>query len=616
MDSLCLELLAPAKNREQGVAAINHGADALYIGANAFGARVAAGNSLDDLEALVRYAHLYHSKVFATVNTLLFDGELRQAEDLVIRLYNMGVDALIVQDVGLLELHLPPIELHASTQMHNRDPRRVKFLEQVGFRRVILPRETSLGEMSELRRLTSVDLEAFIHGALCVSYSGQCYLSQFLSVRSGNRGCCSQPCRSSYDLLNAQGKQLLHAAHLLSLKDFSAAQHIESMISAGITSFKIEGRLKDLSYVANVTAFYRRLLDALMEHRPLWRPASDGKTVFFFEPDPERSFNRGFTDYFLVDRQPMASLTTQKSIGKRVGKVVRSQNNIVEVDSDLSFSAGDGLCFLGSEGIMEGFLVNRAEGRRLVANKSLSLKPGTILWRNNDFAFEKLLQRNSAERKIEVSMTLSESPDGLCLLVTDNRGNSGEAELPCAKEMARDADRATDTIVRQLSKTGGSPFQVSRIDTSSLPPLFVPASLLNELRRIALHRLQEARIEAARPQDCPFTPNDVPYYESVLDYRANVVNDSAEAFYRRHGAVVAERGVEQSLDYRDKALMTTKYCIRYELGQCLQLKNNDRVDPDYRGALFLRNNGHRFRLEFDCDRCEMRLFNDSPSSKK
>ena len=345
-----LELLSPAKNYEQGCEAINHGADAVYIGAPSFGARVAAGNSVEEIESLARYAHLYHAKVFATVNTLLFDDEVEEAVKLLHQLYNAGVDAAIIQDLGLLECDLPPIELHASTQTHNASLERIQFMEQVGFSRVILARETSLEQMKQIRSNTHIDLEAFVQGALCVCYSGQCYLSQYISGRSGNRGCCGQPCRSAYDLYNGQGRMLLKDSHLLSLKDFSAAQQLQSMIDAGITSFKIEGRLKDMGYVKNVTAYYRQLLDSIMEGRPDLHPSSSGKCRFFFVPDLEKTFNRGFTDYFLRQRQTMASFATQKSLGKRLGKVKSVGNGSITLNTREPLTSGDGLCFFNSQG--------------------------------------------------------------------------------------------------------------------------------------------------------------------------------------------------------------------------------------------------------------------------
>lgn len=602
-----LELLSPAKNLEQGRAAIDHGADAIYIGAPMFGARVAAGNSVGEIEELVKYAHLFGSKVFVTVNTLLFDNELMAAEKLMWDLYNTGVDAAIVQDMGILELNLPPIELHASTQTHNIDPRRVKFLEQVGFKRIILARETSLEQMNALRQQTTADLEAFIQGALCVCYSGQCYMSQYLNGRSGNRGACSQPCRSAYDLVNSDGKTLRHNEHLLSLKDFSAAQYIENMIDAGITSFKIEGRLKDISYVKNVTAYYRKLLDGIIAHRDDLSASSSGTTKIFFEPDLQRTFNRGFTDYFLVNRHKMASHATQKSLGKMIGTVVESQGNRLTVKSIEPLTAGDGICYFNDEQKLDGFLVNHVEGNRITVNKPLNIKPKTELWRNNDFAFEKMLQGVTAVRKVPVSMTVGETSTGLSLTISDEDGCTTSATVDCEKSMAKNIDKAKETFEKQLSKLGATAFEMKDLNLLFDNTPFVPSSTLNELRRKAVEQLTNERILHFRPKDSGFVPNTLPYFEESIDYRANIVNDKAESFYMHHGVKCIERGLEETNDYRDKALMTTKYCLRYELGQCLKCKCNKDIAADYRGELFLVNNGSRFRLVFDCQRCEMQI---------
>ncbi len=613
-----LELLAPAKNAEQGIAAINHGADAVYIGAPLFGARAAAGNSIDDIDKLVKYAHLFGSKVYATINTLLFDNELDAARQMIWTLCDSGVDAIIMQDMGLLEMDLPPIELHASTQTHNIDPQRIKFLEQVGFKRIILARETSLQQMAALRKETTADLEAFIQGALCVCYSGQCYMSLFLDKqrnkaneppRSGNRGSCTQPCRAAYDLINSTGKVIRKNEHLLSLKDFSAAQSIESMIDTGITSFKIEGRLKDISYVKNVTGYYRQLLDSIMARREGLKPASSGKTRLFFTPDLERTFNRGFTDYFLNNRHPMASYATQKSLGKMIGTVVSSNGNTLVINNKEPLTAGDGICFFNDEKQLEGFLVNHVNGNRITANKSLNISKGTQLWRNNDFAFEKQLQGNTSERKIAVSMTLAETPEGLKLTIADEDGIEASVAIECTKEPARNETRAKETIIAQLSKLGGTPFEISNIYIDTKQQYFLPASLLNELRRKAVETFLEKRIEANRPADTTLVLNDIPYFQTTVDGRANIVNAKAEAFYRRHGVTIIERGPDQpGVDFKDDfPLMTTKYCLRYELGQCLMHKCNKTVSSDYAGDLFLYNNGNKFRLSFDCKKCEMQI---------
>ena len=604
-----LELLSPAKNCDQGREAINHGADAVYIGAPLFGARVAAGNSLADIEALARYAHLYHAKVFATVNTLLFDEEVPKAVELLHQLYNAGVDAAIIQDLGLLECNLPPIELHASTQTHNATIERVKFMEQVGFSRVILARETSLQQMRALRKETAVELEAFVQGALCVSYSGQCYMSQYLNGRSGNRGCCGQPCRSAYDLYDGEGRPLQHNRHLLSLKDFSAAQQVQSMIDAGITSFKIEGRLKDMGYVKNVTAYYRRLLDSLMEGCG-GQAASSGKCELYFTPDLHKTFNRGFTDYFLKERKPMATLATQKSIGQYLGRLRKIEKNRLTLDCREPLTAGDGLCFFNAEGMLEGFLVNQVQGTTLQPNRMpKGLTVGTEIWRNNDQAFEKQLAGRTCSRKIDVDIILSDTPSGLSLLITDCDGCQGKAEATCAKEAAQHPQLAMEQTVKQLGKLGDTAFAAHHIESRCATIYHLPPSLLNELRRTAVAHLEEARIAAhlaARKHCQPLSErqaNSTPYYETTVDYRANVLNTHAEMFYRRHGVTVTEYGLEKSGDYDGKALMTSKYCLRYELGYCLR-KGGGEKSPE---PWYLKNNKNWFRLVFDCRQCQMQV---------
>lgn len=602
---MLLELLSPAKNLEQGKSAIDHGADALYIGAPAFGARVAAGNSISDIEALAKYAHLFHSKVFVTVNTLLFDHEIEDAVKMIWQLYEAGVDALIIQDLGLLECDLPPIELHASTQTHNATPERVKFLQDVGFRRVILARETSLQQMQEIRNQTHVDLEAFIQGALCVSYSGQCYMSQYLNERSGNRGCCGQPCRSAYDLYNGDGKLLRREEHLLSLKDFSAARHIESMVDAGITSFKIEGRLKDTAYVNNVTAYYRQLLDHLMEGRTDCQPASSGSCTFYFTPDLEKTFNRGFTDYFLQGRQPMATHTTQKSLGKRLGKVTNIGRNTLTIKTSDPMHTGDGLCFFGADGTLQGFLVNQVQGNTIQPNRMPTLQVGTEVWRNHDHAFEKQLEGKSASRKIDIRLVLADTPSGLSLQATDADGCCVHTEIDCTKEHAENRQRAEEQIQKQLSKLGDTPFNALSVENQCADIYFLPAATLNELRRQTITLLETERIAQALPHSTAIQPNDTPYFESSVDYRANIINHKCEDFYRRHGISQLEHGLEETHHYDDKVLMTTKYCLRYELGQCLLHKNNKGLSPDYTGELYLRNNRNWFHLCFDCKNCQM-----------
>jgi len=605
-----LELLSPAKNLDQGREAINHGADAVYIGAPAFGAREAAGNTLSDIERLARYAHIYRARVFATVNTLLFDNEIDDAVRLLHQLYEAGVDAAIIQDLGLLECDLPPIELHASTQTHNLSLQRVQFLESVGFRRVILARETSLQQMQHLRRHISVELESFVHGALCVCYSGQCYLSQYLTGRSGNRGACAQPCRSAYDLFDAHGNPLRKDQHLLSLRDFSAANHLQDMIAAGITSFKIEGRLKDMDYVKNVTAYYRQLLDRIIEGQPHLSAASSGSCRFFFTPDPERTFNRGFTDYFLRQRQPMANFATPKSLGKRIGTVAALGRDTITLRTSLPLTPGDGLCFLNPRGQLEGFLVNHVQGATIRPNRMPdSLKPGTPIWRNNDQAFSRQLQGHTAERTIPLSITLADTPAGLSLTLADTDGLQATATIACPKEPARATLRAAEQMQRQLSKLGDTPFRAHTFANHCAQPWFVPAAALNQLRRDATEQLILHRIDSHLQHrgHCPTLAqrqaDTTPYFETSLDYRANIVNAFAEHFYRQHGVQQLEFGLEKTHHYDGAALMTTQYCLRYELGICL--KRNPSAPT---GPLFLHNNGRWFRLQTDCAQCHMQLF--------
>ena len=602
-----IELLSPAKNLAYGREAINHGADAVYIGAPSYGARAAATNTIEDIENLVQYAHLYGCKVFTTVNTLLFDSELESAVAMIHRLYESGVDALIIQDLGLLECDLPPIELHASTQCHNNTVDRVKFMESIGMKRVILARETTLEQMKVIRNATHVDLEAFVHGALCVSYSGQCYLSQYLSQRSGNRGECSQPCRGRYDLLDGEGREILSNRHFLSLKDLNAAQHIRAMIDAGISSFKIEGRLKDMSYLKNITSYYRKQLDAYMDGH---EPSSSGKTIISFNPDPFRTFNRGYTDYFLERRQPMASLMTQKSIGKQVGRVLSVDSKCFTVDGDEVFARGDGLCFFDDTNTLQGFLINEVRGKRLTPNRMPDLRPGTVLWRNHDHRFENILQGHTSERRIDVVLTFNSTQYGFSLAIRDSDGLEAVSQLKCEKNNSNNPSRTAVQIKEQLSKLGNTPFHAVNITDKTHGAYFLTPATLNSMRREAVDALINLRIEHFTIQPSPIIEkNPTLFPERELDYRANVVNEKACRFYQRHGAVVVERGVEQTHDYSGKALMTSKYCIRFELGCCKKGKDkgfvNSSVSIAPNTSLMLRNNNRLLKLEFDCDKCLM-----------
>ena len=598
-----IELLAPAKDLTCGKEAVLHGADAVYIGAPKFGARAAAGNTIDDIRALCDFAHIYNVSIYVALNTILRDDELKEAERLIGQLYDAGVDALIVQDVGITRLDIPPIALHASTQMDNCTPEKVNFLAQVGFEQVVLARELTLEEIRRIadRVPEGVALEAFVHGALCVSYSGRCYLSAAMTGRSANRGACAQCCRLPYTMVDADGRTIARNKHLLSLRDMNRANDLEAMIAAGVTSFKIEGRLKDVTYVKNVTAYYRQRLDEIIARDASLRRASDGRSTFTFEPRPEKSFNRGFTDYFLHGRRAdITSFDTPKSIGEPIGRARTNRSGLV-VEGTKPLHNGDGLVFFNPNGELEGFRVNRAEGRRIVSARMPAVKPGTMLYRNVDCAFEAVLSKPSANRRIAVDMTWCEQPDGFALTLTDASGCSVTVTRDFAAEPA--VKPQEDNIRTQLSRLGTSPFEATRININMPTNTFVPSSLLGEMRREAVERLLSERcakrVRRLRRQEAPgcVSPTD------KLDYTANIYNAEVEAFYHSHGVQAVERAYEEQ-PRTDATLMFTRHCLRYSMGWC---PVHQRGRSPFREPYYLLYEGMRLRLEFDCTRCEMRV---------
>jgi len=600
-----IELLSPAKNLEYGIEAINHGADAVYIGGPSFSARSAAGNSLQDIEQLARYAHRFNAHVYVALNTLLFDDELAAAEQLAHQIYQAGADALIVQDMGLLELDLPPIALHASTQADNRSVEKVSFLEQVGFSQVVLARELTLEQIRAIADQTHTTLEFFIHGALCVSYSGQCYLSYAQTGRSANRGECAQLCRLPYSLEDSSGQVLAHDQHLLSLKDMNQSHNLEALIDAGITSFKIEGRLKDLSYVKNVTAHYRQLLDQILDARSELTRASSGRVEHFFQPQPEKSFNRGATDYFLHGRQPdIVNLRTPKFIGEAIGKVAKCSNKSLEIDNDTPIENGDGLCFFDANQQLVGFRINRAAGRELFLHEiPTGLLPGTLLYRNGDTRFDKQMEKPSAKRRIRVDLTFSATENGFALSLCDEDGICANAEMTQNKDLAQKPEQALTTIREQISKLGGSDFAVRKIEINLPQVFFIASSALNALRREAISQLEIARLtHYQRPTArMPSTP-PARYPQKNLRYLGNVSNRLARAFYLKHGVESIGEAFECNHETSAVPLMITKHCLRYSLGQCPKL-----VKPTLKGPLTLVNGNQRHTLEFDCKRCEMHV---------
>lgn len=600
-----IELLAPAKNLETGIAAINYGADAIYIGAPKFGARSAAGNSLEDIGKLIEYAHQYWAKVFITMNTILYDNELKEAENLIHQLYQLGADALIVQDMGILEMNLPPIELHASTQTHNYDLERIQFLEKVGFKRIILARELSLEQIKEIRQNTSVELEYFVHGALCVSLSGQCYFSHAVSGRSANRGECSQACRMKYDLIDGNGRVIAKDKHLLSLKDLNLSAHLDELLNAGICSLKIEGRLKDIDYLKNITSYYRQSIDKIFVKKREFTKSSTGLVKPDFEPDPEKTFNRGFTNYFFTGRVPeIANFHTPKSIGKEIGKILAIRKDHFIVETKYELHNGDGLCFFNQNKLLKGILVNGVQGNRIYPNDMSMLLEGAVLYRNNDHEFGKILKRDNAIRKISVDFMLSFENNLLNLLVTDEDGISASAQLSDNFELARNTEMAQANLTNQLSKSGDTIYSIHSIEFGLTETPFVQAKLINELRRKALEQLTQNRLEAFRPVKSRSLISHPKYHSKSLHYMGNVVNCKAEEFYHKCGVENIEKGFELQSDYSGKTIMTTKHCLRHEFGLCpKEIKTIQKENM----PLYLVDNKNRYKLEFNCQRCEMKI---------
>lgn len=603
-----IELLAPAKNLECGIEAINHGADAVYIGAPRFGARAAAGNSLADIEALVQYAHLYNVRIYVTVNTILRDDELKETEAMIWDLYRTGVDALIVQDMGLTQLNLPPIPLHASTQMDNRTVEKVRFLADAGFRQVVLARELSVNEISRIHAACpDTLLEVFIHGALCVSYSGQCYVSEACFGRSANRGECAQFCRLQFDMTDADGKVIEKGKHLLSLKDMNQSDNLEELLDSGASSLKIEGRLKDVSYVKNVTAYYRQKLDALFKRRKEYVRASSGSVKLAFRPQLDKSFSRGFTDYFAHGRNPgIFSFNTPKSLGEEVGTVKEIRGNYLTVAGVKAFSNGDGLCYLDAQGRLQGFRVNRVENNKLFPQEMPRIKPKTVLYRNFDQEFDRIMQKKSAERKLAVDVSLAENNFGFTLTMCDEDGNSVSMALSKNKELARTPQH--DNLINQLGKLGNTPFVPRNIDVDLSENWFIPSSELAELRRATVEKLLSLRRINYHRELWRMPETEHPYPQKELTYLGNVMNKEAAAFYQKHGVEKIAPAFEMEHP-EGAALMFCKHCLRYSMGWC---PVHHKVKPPYREPYYLvSGDGKKFRLQFDCKNCQMKVYSES-----
>lgn len=611
MSKIKLELLSPAKDLETGIAAIDCGADAVYIGAPQFGARSAAGNSLEDISKLVEYAHKYWAKVYVTVNTVIYDDELEEVRKLINELYELKVDALIFQDMALLEMDHPPIQLYASTQTHNYEIERIKFLDRLGIKRIILARELTIEEIKLIKKEVKAELEFFVHGALCVSLSGQCYMSHELTGRSANRGECAQNCRLTYSLVDANNKVMIENKHLLSLRDLNLSEYLYDLVESGITSFKVEGRLKDVSYVKNITAFYRQQLDDIIKNNPRYVKASSGYSIIPFEPDPEKTFNRGYTSYFFNDRKnKVSSHDSPKSTGKYLGKVTEVNKYGFVIGTTEKISNGDGLCYYDNKGELVGMYVNRVEWKTVYTKDLNGIKPGTKFYRNHDQSFEKLLGQE-CKRKIKTEIIVDEVESGLKVTAKDEDDVIAVETFEIKKEIAANPDKANDTLKKQFAKSGETIFEIESVTINCYKSLFVQISFINEMRRKILQRLEVERIEKhkikyVKQNTEPRTANsEQKIQESNLDYKFNITNKLSEKFYKEHGALEIERGFEMQRDHSGKTVMTCKYCIKDELGLC-PFDTDKKVEE----PLFLVNESRKYRLCFNCKDCLMEIIVD------
>ena len=600
-----LELLAPAKDCDVAVAAINHGADAVYMGAEGFGARSAACNSIADVARVVEYAHRFNVRVYVTFNTLVYDNELPRAEAMIRQLYGIGVDALIIQDLGILRMDIPPIELHASTQCDIRTADKALFLQSLGFSQLVLARELNKAEIAEIRRKTNVRLEAFVHGALCVSYSGRCQVSQVLKGRSANRGECAQICRLPFDLIDSSGKLLAKNKHLLSLRDLNLSDRIDDMAKAGVDAFKIEGRLKDAGYVKNVIAYYRRAIDDVIAKNPgQYERSSCGTVAAGFDPDLHKSFNRGFTHYFFDTRNPgngekIASTDTPKSLGEKIGVVRKSMGKVIEVASAAQFSNGDGISYFDRNGRYDGFRVNRVDGRRLFLSQSVAIPTGVELYRTYNKQFDDVVAADNGERRIAVDFTLRVAADGrLALDARDERGNNVTCCIQAQTSHAEKPQGARQA--ETLSRLGNTIYRCGTVAT--LDDLFVPQSLLAQLRRDAVAALDRSQ-RANYHYGYRLTEDTAsPCFAATLTSADNVANHLACELYADHGATEIVPAVEVSKQ-DSGAVMLTRYCLRRELGLCLKTPAGRAVPQQ----LFLQHGDTVLPLHFDCNACEMQV---------
>jgi putative protease len=615
-----LELLAPAKTAAIGRDAILHGADAVYIGGPSFGARDKAGNSMEDIAGLVEFAHRYRAKIFVTLNTILHDAELEAARKLAWDCYNAGVDALIVQDMGLLELDLPPIDLHASTQCDIRTPEKAKFLADVGFSQIVLARELTISEIAKVRAAVPADIviEHFIHGALCVAYSGQCNISHAHTGRSANRGDCSQACRLPYTLTDAQGRVVAYDKHLLSVKDNNQSDNLRALIAAGVRSFKIEGRYKDAGYVKNITGHYRMLLDEILEERSDLARASSGHTKLLFTPNPDKTFHRGATDYFTNGRKAdIGAFDTPTFVGLELGEVTQVGDKWFEMESNEALANSDGLNYQHKRevhGLQANVVENRGKVWRVFPNEPMhtleGLRPGVVISRNRDHAWEQALAKKSAERRIGVSAAFAETADGFALTLQDEDGICATASVAFDNQAAQHPAEAEKSLREQLDRFGSSDFELRDLAIEWSQPWFVPGSVINKLRRDAVEKLAAERLATyVRQQRKAAIEPPAQYPEESLTFLANVYNSAAQAFYAKHGVKLIAAAYESHRETGEVSLMVTRHCIRYSMSLCpKQAKGVVGVQGQVRAEpMTLVNGSEQLRLEFDCKACEMHV---------
>jgi len=597
------ELLVPAANKETAEKAVLAGADALYAGYSKYGARLNAGNSISDLIEMIDFAHIYGVKVYIALNTILNDEEIIKAEKLICRLYDIKADGIIIQDMGILELDIPPVPLIASTQCHNISIEKIKFFEKTGFKRVILPRELSLKEIREIRKHTNIELECFVHGALCMSYSGQCYMSLANGGRSANRGICAQCCRKKYSLKDAEGKYIARNKHILSLKDLNLSMHLEDLISAGINSFKIEGRLKNEAYVINTAAYYRKLIDKILAEYSLKR-SSEGVSRIDFEPDVNKTFNRSYTDYnFTGYINNAASVNYTGSLGEFTGIVKNSNKNYFTLNSNI-LNNGDGICFFNKYNELTGTNINKTEGSLIFPAEIQGIKEGVKIYRNYDKEFEDKLKSADLTRQLKAFLRVRETNTGYWFFLRDEKGNCAVHAIGRNFEPALNRQKALDILRVQLEKSGGTEFKIEAGDIVLKTAPHLKVSCINEIRRILTAKLRQLRRKNYKIEYREQEKTIAAYPYDEADFRANIFNEKAAEFYRKRGVKIKEYALEAQKDCTGRTVMTSKYCLKNQFGLCSKQNAAKKFKEPF---TLIDEKGREYKVEFDCRECNMKI---------